>query len=185
MESSVLNAARDLKEHMDLKAPAEISLSLDSLCEGNHCSETSKNDKGNGQVVLMAKDIEDECLWKTIKTINIPATAFFTDYSDISIRPDGKVAIVTQEDSAVWIAKLLGVNDGIINPALVEFDDEVGEVFNFPKSNNCQTVYCNVEGVTFINDDKLMVVSDQTKGNGKQPFYCMEKDQSIHEFMLP
>jgi len=152
------------------------------LCEGNHCSETRKGHKGNGQMILMKKD---NCIWKTIKTINIPKTADFTDYSDISIRPDGKVALTTQEDSAVWIGQLLGVTDGMLDPNAVEFDNEVHKVYSFPKSNICQTVYCNIEGVEFINDDMLMFVSDKMKKHGKQPFQCLEKDQSIHAFILP
>ncbi len=133
-------------------------------------------------VVLMAKR---DCLWRTIKTIPIPHSAFFTDYADLSIRPDGRVAIVSQEDSAVWIGKLKGVQDGKLDPDSVQFDHEMGQVFHFPKSNMCQTIYCNVEGVTFINDNTIMVVSDRMKGGGDQPFYCLEKDQSIHAFLLP
>ena len=127
----------------------------------------------------------DNCIWETLKVIDIPDTAFFTDYSDISIRPDGKVAITTQEDSAVWIGQLTGIHQGKLNPGNLTFDENVHEVYYFPKSNSCKTIYCNIEGVTFINDDMLMVVSDQMKKGGKQPYWCLEKDQSIHAFVLP
>ena len=154
------------------------------LCEGNHCSESRKGDKGNGQMVLMKKN---NCVWETVKVIDVPKTADFTDYSDLSIRPNGKVAITTQEDSAVWIGQLLGVTDGKIDPSVVAFDEDKKshQVYYFPRSDTCKISYCNVEGVTFINDDMLMVVSDQMKGKGKQPYWCLEKDQSIHAFVLP
>lgn len=153
------------------------------LCEGNYCSESRKGEKGNGKIVLMKKK---DCLWQTLRVIDVPSTAYFTDYSDISIRPNGKVAITTQEDSAVWIGQLTGIQDGkLLNPDTVSFDENVHEVYYFPKSNTCQTIYCNVEGITFINDDMLMAVSDQMKKGGKQPYWCLEKDQSIHAFVLP
>jgi len=31
----------------------------------------------------------------------------------------------------------------------------------------------------------LVGVSDKMKGKGKQPFTCLEKDQSFHLFQLP
>eukprot|EP00557_Chaetoceros_sp_GSL56_P001582 CAMPEP_0176500304 /NCGR_PEP_ID=MMETSP0200_2-20121128/13454_1 /TAXON_ID=947934 /ORGANISM="Chaetoceros sp., Strain GSL56" /LENGTH=613 /DNA_ID=CAMNT_0017898911 /DNA_START=1723 /DNA_END=3561 /DNA_ORIENTATION=- len=139
------------------------------LCEGNYCSESRKSEKGNGKIVLMKKK---DCLWQTLRVIDVPSTAYFTDYSDISIRPNGKVAITTQEDSAVWIGQLTGIQNGkLLNPDTVSFDATVHEVYYFPKSNTCQTIYCNVEGITFINDDMLMAVSDQMKKGGKQPYW--------------
>jgi hypothetical protein len=165
------------------------------LCEGNYCSESKKDDKGHGKIVLMKKknkvknddnEEQEDCLWKTLKVIDIPSTAFFTDYSDISIRPNGKIAITAQEDSAVWIGQLLGVQEGkLVDPDTLTFDENIHEVYYFPKSDTCKTIYCNIEGITFINDDMLMAVSDQMKKGGKQPFWCLEKDQSIHAFVLP
>jgi hypothetical protein len=164
------------------------------LCEGNHCSEKSdlKFDKGNGRIVVMKKNIsaeeandESNCVWMTHSIINIPTSANFRDYSDISITPNGRVVITTQEDSAMWFGQLLGVQDGIFDPETAAFDEEHGQVYNFPKSDSCKTVYCNIEGITFMNDNMVMAVSDQMKKKGKQDFYCLEKDQSIHAFVLP
>jgi hypothetical protein len=44
-------------------------------------------------------------------------------------------------------------------------------------------MYCNLEGVTWIGNDLLAVVSD--KGKDDQPGRCARKDQSIHIFKLP
>lgn len=165
------------------------------LCEGNHCSEKRdlKFDKGNGRIVVMKKNssssegTEDgsNCIWMTHSIINIPKSANFRDYSDISITPNGRVVITTQEDSAMWFGQLLGVHDGIFDPETAVFDEDSGQVYKFPKSDSCKTVYCNIEGITFMNDNMVMAVSDQMKKKGKQDFYCLEKDQSIHAFVLP
>lgn len=156
------------------------------LCEGNHCSESRKDDKGNGQMILMRKNATDpsNCFWETVKTIAIPKSAYFTDYSDIEVNSVGKVLITTQEDSALWVGQLVGVDNGVIDPDVIAFDETEHKIYGFPKSNECLTTYCNIEGITFINDDMVMTVSDQMKKKGKQPFWCLEKDQSIHAFVL-
>ena len=157
------------------------------LCEGNHCSESRKNDVGNGRVVLMKKSEDPEmtqCIWKTMKVINIPSSAAFLDYSAIDITQDGRVAITSQEHSAVWLGQAKGIVNGVIDP--IEFDFEVeSTVLQFPKDGDCATIYCNIEGIHFMNDDMLMAVSDKMKSKGRQDFRCHDKDQSIHAFVIP
>lgn len=41
------------------------------------------------------------------------------------------------------------------------------------------------QGIHWQEPDKLVAVSDRMKGGGKQPFVCMEHDQSIHTFLIP
>lgn len=158
------------------------------LCEGNHCSESRKDDVGHGRIVAMRQEVSDDgsCLWKTIRKIHLPHSASFTDYSDINIAASGKVAVTSQEDSQLWISRLLGhQNDGRWDIDNLNFDDSYVEIYDFPKDNTCSTVYCNIEGIHWINDDTVIAVSDKMKGNGKQDFRCFEKDQSVHVFMLP
>lgn len=38
-----------------------------------------------------------------------------------------------------------------------------GKVLHFPRDNDCNVVYCNIEGIAFIND--RMIVA------GKAPFF--------------
>lgn len=146
-----------------------------ALCEGNHCSESRKFDKGHGQIVLMKKTVDvnnnNTCSWETVRMIDIPKTADFRDYSDIEVSASGKVAITTQEDSALWIGQLDGVDNGVLDPQTLAFNEEEYKVLSFPKSNECLTIYCNVEGITFINDEMMMAVSDKMKGKGKQPHW--------------
>ena len=42
---------------------------------------------------------------------------------------------------------------------------------------------CNPEGVTWLGNDRLAVVSDKWKAD--QPKRCTRKDQSVHIFRLP
>lgn len=151
------------------------------LCEGNHCSETRKLDVGNGKLVAMKSN---GTVWTTLRTLDIPSSAAFRDYSAISVRGD-KVAITSQEESQLWIGHLLGhVNENIWDVDAMEFAPE-GTVYDFPKNDHCETIYCNIEGIHWMNDYTLMAVSDKMKGRGKQDFRCFDKDQSAHVFVLP
>ena len=167
---------------------ADDSLVILGLCEGNHCSESRKNDRGHGKIVMMKKAILDDgsCQWKTIGTIHVPKTAFFKDYSAMTMDKNGRVAISSQEDSAIWIGQMKGISaDGKADISALEFDEDIGHIYQFPKNDQCATVYCNIEGIHWINDEMLIAVSDKMKGKGKQDFRCFEKDQSVHVFVLP
>ena len=58
-----------------------------------------------------------------------------------------------------------------------------GTIYKFPKSKKGKTTYCNVEGVSWMSDDRLVVVSDAKKSS--QPKACKKKEQSIHIVTLP
>ena len=142
------------------------------LCEGNHCSESQKFDAGNGEMVMMKKSVsESNCIWETVKKISIPKSAYFRDYSDIEVSPSGRVAITSQEDSRIFVGQLLGISNGVLDPDAIAFDEEKFKLYDFPKSDGCMTVYCNIEGITFINDEMIMAVSDKMKKRGKQPYW--------------
>lgn len=176
------------------------NLYIVALCEGNHCSEDKqkRKDVGNGRVVLMRKKMNDPvkdkeyaCLWETVKIVKIPNSASFLDYSAIDITSNGRVAVTSQEDSAVWLGHASGIVNGVIDPDAFEFQDakedydDSSSVLSFPKDGGCHTVYCNIEGIHFINDEMLMAVSDKMKSGGRQDYRCQEKDQSIHAFVIP
>ena len=162
-----------------------------ALCEGNHCSKEKKKKKdiGNIRVVIMKKrdsdDRDNGCHWETVRVVIIPESAAFLDYSAIDITSSGRVAIASQEDSSVWLGHASGISDGVIDPDAFEFSDFKSSVLLFPWGGGCHTVYCNIEGIHFINDEMLMAVSDKMKSEGRQDFRCQEKDQSIHTFVIP
>ena len=79
-----------------------------------------------------------------------------------------------QEDAALWV--------GEFDFDTMEFVGD-GAVFHFPRDNNCDMVYCTVEGLSWIDDQRITVTLDRAKAD--QPFVCTLKDQSIAMFALP
>lgn len=136
------------------------------LCEGNHCSEARKSDRGNGRIVVMRKGTQDdECQWKTVGMIEVPSSAYFKDFSALTANKSGKIGISSQEESQFWVGQLLGQNKhGLWDVNATKFDPAIGKLMDFPKNDSCETVYCNIEGVHWLNDDMIMAVSDKMKG---------------------
>ncbi len=64
------------------------------------------------------------------------------------------------------------------------FEVSEGVVYTFPKEHG-KIVYCNIEGVHFINDTSLVTVSDAAKRHGKQHKRCRARAQAINIFDLP
>ena len=147
------------------------------LCEGNHCSEERKADVGHGRVVLMKKNVLPDpyipggCTWETVRVIHIPRSAEFLDYSAIDITADGRVAITSQENSALWVGMAVGLEKGVIDPDAFEFVEDSGVVYQFQKSDDCHTIYCNIEGIHWMNNEMLMGVSDKMKGKSSTLTY--------------
>jgi hypothetical protein len=160
------------------------------LCEGNGCTDSSQ--PGNGKIKILQQSVSGSTIsWNLIQngTVSLPV-ANFQDYSDIALYPpypatndcaglggDGTglytVAIVSQQSSKLWI--------GTFNAKTWSFGS--GTSYDFPKSGS-QTVYCNIEGVTFLSSTRIAVVSDAKKT--EQPAECGDKEQSIHIFdILP
>lgn len=166
----------------------ENELVVLGLCEGNYCSEQYKDDTGHGRVIAMKKKEEDDgtCTWKTVKQLKVPSSANFRDYSAMTMDKNGRVAITSQEESQVWVGHMVGQNDaGQWDLHALEFDGSSAKVFDFPKNDKCETVYCNIEGIHWIDDNMLMAVSDKMKSRGKQDYRCFDKDQSVHAFVIP
>eukprot|EP00923_Selenidium_pygospionis_P027954 GHVN01050490.1.p2 GENE.GHVN01050490.1~~GHVN01050490.1.p2 ORF type:complete len:460 (-),score=68.11 GHVN01050490.1:4416-5795(-) len=165
------------------------ALHMIGLCEGNHCAGGKKGqDAGNGRMVIMSFDGKGEsCTWKTTKVVNVPKWVKFVDYSAVAVR--GKqIAITSQESSQLFIGEMEGVTDeGVIDVAkfAIVDNEKDAKIYNFPRDDNCNVIYCNIEGIHWINDHLLVAVSDKMKGGGRQSFRCLTKDQSVHIFSLP
>lgn len=69
---------------------ADGVLYLLGLCEGNFCSESRGKEVGNGRVIIMVRaDDPDEpsgCVWKTVRTLEMPSAVQFVDYSALAVR---------------------------------------------------------------------------------------------------
>lgn len=149
------------------------------LCEGNYCMGGRQGrESGNGRLVVAQLQHNDEgCVWKPVKTLYIPSSADFTDYSGLAPNyASNKLAILSQENAAVWI--------GDFDFETLEFleKDDNGQVFHLPRNVNCDIIYCNAEGIQWIDDYRVVVVSDRAKKD--QPWWCDAKDQSVHLFSL-
>ena len=112
--------------------------------------------------------------WVHTGTIRLPRTLEFEDYSGVSVVGD-RLAVVSQASSALRVGRLRGGGTDLV-------DD--GTVFRFPTDSRGRTVYRTVEGVSWLGDDRVVVVSDKVKpgageGSGRA------KDQSIHIFTIP
>lgn len=122
-----------------------------SLCEGNHCAGGKKGrDSGHGRLVVQKRtDKDGKCVFETVGMIKLPDQVDFMDYSAITLNqnssgPGGemRVAVASQENSAIWISSIFPSDDG-----LFKFSD--GKIYDFPRDSNCKPIYCNVEGLAF------------------------------------
>ena len=142
-----------------------------ALCEGNGCKAGSEGKEvGGGTIQVFEKKKKK---WKLARSIHLPKTLKFMDYSGFDISVDNTLAISSQESSAIWIGKLDTNAWKTIGS---------GKVYGFPKNKKGKTLYCNVEGISWIDKQHLVVVSDAKKKS--QPKACKKKEQSIHVVSL-
>eukprot|EP01067_Filipodium_phascolosomae_P000176 Filipodium_phascolosomae@DN1143_c0_g1_i1.p1 len=154
---------------------------------------------------------ESKCMWKTVMTLDLSPEAKFVDYSAVAIR-GSRLVVTSQESSSLWIGDLEGLvwpsevlslkktGDGgekssadmlfgehekLLPENLKSVKLSTGKVLNFPRNDNCQVQYCNIEGIHFIGPNVFIAVSDKMKSGGRQPFECLSKDQSVHAFHAP
>ena len=132
--------------------------------------------EGTGVIVVLKKTSTD---WSFITTIALPLSVTFSDYSDICLYGN-KVAITSQQDGQLWVGTLSETTWSITGGTAYEFPH--GSETGIIGGGDLQ-LYGNIEGVSFINDHQIVVVSD--KADVSQPDYQKIKDQSIHIFNLP
>lgn len=155
-----------------------------ALCEGNFCTGGVKGKQaGNGMIVVMRRTVNNhgECVYETVETMSVPKTADFIDYSAMTVWNESLVGIASQESAAVHIANIRA--NPVSSTSLFTLSE--GRVFDFPRNDNCEIKYCNVEGLLFDSPRRLVAVSDAMKSGGRQHFRCSDKDQSVHIFQLP
>ena len=147
-------------------------LLLLALCEGNYCEGGDKGKEiGHGLIQVFKRKKKS---WKHIGKIKLPKEVDFEDYADIAIR--GKqVAIVSQAFSALWVGKVSLSSSKISGK---------GQVYRFPLDIKDNCVYCNVEGVDWLADNRIIAVSDRIKTDD-QPGRCARKDKTIHIMTIP
>jgi hypothetical protein len=151
----------------------EATTYLLGLCEGNRCRDGEEGRRpGGGRIQVFERG---ERQWDHAATIRLPAALPFEDYSSLAVAGD-RLAVVSQESSALWAGRLHRTSWEVAG---------TGAVWEFPPDREGRTVYCNVEGVSWISADRVVVVSDRAKRDGRQDERCRAKDQSIHVFTIP
>ena len=109
--------------------------------------------------------------WKREATIRLPKDVDFIDYASVAVRGD-RIAVVSQSSSALWIGTLATTGFAV---------EEGGTIYEFPRDADHRVVYGTVEGVSWLTDDRLVMVSDRAEGNTP----ARAKEQSLHVFRLP
>jgi len=153
-----------------------------TLCDTNFCETGGRGrQSGNGRLLLLKKavninvnNIHYDCLWQTEQTIRLPSSVNFQDYSSVALRGN-RIAIASQQQSKIWI--------GHLDLNTMEVAHE-GKMYDFPRNEMCEIIYCNIEGIDWLTDDVLVAISDQMKSSD-QSFRCAAKDQSVHVFAIP
>jgi hypothetical protein len=142
------------------------------LCEGNRCRAGAAGRRpGGGRIQVFTRGRRR---WDRVATVRLPESLWFEDYSSLAVAGD-RVAVVSQACSALWVGRL--------SPSRWEMAGE-GITYGFPPDAEGRTVYCTVEGVSWVAADQVVVVSDKAKP-GSQPKRCRATAQSIHLFALP
>jgi hypothetical protein len=142
------------------------------LCEGNFCADGSRGRTPGGGRIQVFEQRGTE--WSQVASVRLPSTLPFRDYSALGARNE-QLAVVSQESSALWVGRL--------EPGEWAVRD-AGTLYGFPRDQHGKVVYCNVEGVSWLSDHDLVMVSDRAKRDG-QPDRCRVKEASIHVFALP
>lgn len=150
-------------------------LFLLAICEGNNCQGGKAGRKpGGGRIQVFGQGGGSQGRdWAHVTTIELPDHLWFTDHAGISILDD-RIAVVSQESSALWIGRYSAVDWRITDP---------GKVYEFPRDAKGRAVYCMVEGVSWLDDRRLVACSDRAKSS--TPGRCRDKQQSVHIFALP
>jgi uncharacterized protein YjiK len=137
-----------------------------AVCEGNQCEKDPEGQQaGHGRMVVFK---DQNGAWVYQQTIELPETVQFIDYAGLAI-DNNRIALVSQESSALWLGKI----------DTEKWQVGEGKTYSFPRDAANEVIYCNVEGIAWLDEHRLVAVSDQRK-KSSQPERCKAKDQSIH-----
>ncbi len=143
-----------------------------ALCEGNKCRGGPLGRRPGGGRIHVLERSRDR--WEPVANLKLPKAVRFEDYASLDL-VEGRMAVVSQMTAALWV--------GVLRPGEWAFEDD-GQVYTFPTDAAGEAVYCNVEGVAWLSERQVVVVSDRARP-GEQSKKCRDKDQSIHVFNLP
>lgn len=141
-----------------------------ALCEGNACRGDRKSKKGGrGRIHVLQRRGR---LWRSVERIKLPRHVKFKDYAGLSFK-GGRLAVVSQESSRVWIGRLRP-GEWKIRGA--------GAIYDFPRTKKGKRLYYTVEGISWLSAETIVAVSDLRKK--RYPKRSAKTDQSIHVFRI-
>jgi hypothetical protein len=159
-----------------------------ALCEGNGCEGGAEGRAvGHGTILVLERRlVAGDCAYVLRQRLALPPAARFRDYSSMSIIGN-RIAVASQENSAVWIGTIEPADDPRSTAVFVLGGGKAGsgKVYDFPRNDACQIKYCNIEGIFFESPNVLITVSDAMKKGGGQSFRCHDKGQTVGVFQLP
>jgi len=94
----------------------------------------------------------------------MPEWLWFEDYSSVAVLDD-PIAVVSQAVSALWVGHLDPGAWGVAGPCMCD---------EFPHNAIGQIAYCTIEGLAWLGDDRIVVVSDAASGRSGR---CQDKQQ--------
>ncbi|CAM4846581.1 unnamed protein product [Rotaria magnacalcarata] len=164
-----------------------------ALCEANRCIRESmfkdrNTNLGHGRLVVLEKHERTEnnsCQWQSVGVINLKTDLEFSDYSAMSIYPRktlSYIAIASQENSQAWIG-ILEIDE---SPYFLITSSDKSGVYNLPRTivndSMCGKEYCNIEGVAWIDENHLVLVSDNESLPNELLLYLFEFIDGFHLF---
>jgi hypothetical protein len=112
-------------------------------------------------------------VWTVREQIHLPPDLPFVDYSAVSVHGD-RIAVVSQQSSALWVGRLEPDSWQVAG---------TGQVYPFPRDHQGRRLYGTVEGVTWLDERTVAVVSDRAKPS--QPRRLRETAESVQVFVVP
>ena len=140
-----------------------------ALCEGNACRGGRKSKKGRGRIQVLQRRGQ---MWHPVEQIKLPRHVQFKDYAGLAFR-NGRLAVVSQESSRVWVGRL--------RPGVWKITGS-GQVYDFPRTKKGKRLYYTVEGISWASPQTLVAVSDLRKK--RYPKRSAKTDQSVHVFRV-
>ncbi len=148
------------------------------LCEGNRCRSGKEGRRPGGGRVQVFERRRAHNGWRYLSTLRLPESVQFEDYSSLSVNGD-RITVVSQQSSALWVGRLAPDD-----PWRVEGD---GVTYTFPRGHEGQPRYCTIEGVSWLDPRRVVVVSDKVKKDDipKDGGHCLATQQCVHIFQVP